>query len=210
MTIFQLILLGITAFFAYQVYLHVNSLEDKPNKPKPFDDGGIESDIKEFTPETIYTVAQLIEQADEAYERGDLDKALMILREANYRKPYDAEILYKIAFIHYKKGAYQDAIEALEDALKGDDKDSAIYALMASAYRAKKQYAKAGEEIRQALRLDPENPIYHFNYANILQDLGHFQDAIEEYKKALELDPDLEAAKEEIEKLQKELSNEDS
>ena len=209
MTLFQLLLLGMTAFFAYQVYKHINSLEDKPNTPKPFDDGGIASDLKEFTPETIYTVTELIEQADEAYEKGGLDKALMILREANYRKPYDAEILYKIAFIHYKKGAYQDAIEALEDALKGDDKDPAIYALMASSYRAKKQYAKAGEQIREALRLDPNNPVYHFNYANILQDLGHLEDAIEEYKKALELDSSF-AAKEEIEKLKKELSNEDS
>lgn len=205
MTLFQLILLGITAFFAYQVYKHINSLEDAPKTPKPFDDGGIASDIKEFTPETIYTVAELIEQADEAYEKGDLDKALMILREANYRKPYDAEILYKIAFIHYKKGAYQDAVEALEDALKGDDKDPAVYALMASSYRAQKQYAKAGEMIREALRLDPDNAVYHFNYGNILQDLGHLKDAIEEYKKALELDPALEPAKDEIEKLQKEL-----
>ena len=205
MTVFQLILLGITAFFAYQVYKHINSLEDTPPVPKPFEDGGIESDIKEFTPQTIYTVAELIEQADRAYEQGDLDKALMILREANYRKPYDAEILYKIAFIHYKKGAYQDAVEALEDALKGDDKDPAIYALMASSYRAMKQYAKAGVQIRNALHLDPDNAVYHFNYANILQDLGHFKDAIEEYKKSLELDPGLEAAKEEIEKLQQEL-----
>ena len=73
-----------------------------------------------------------------------------------------------------------------------------------------KQYAKAGEQIRQALRLDPDNAVYHFNYANILQDLGHLEDAIAEYKKALELDPDMKAAKEEIEKLQKELSNENS
>ena len=208
MTIFQLILLGLTAFFAYQVYKHINSLEDKPKTPKPFDDGGIASDLKEFTPETIYTVAELIQQADEAYAKGDLDKALMILREANYRKPYDAEILYKIAFIHYKKGAYQDAIEALEDALKGDDKDPAVYALMASSYRAQKQYAKAGEMIREALHLDPENAVYHFNYGNILQDLGHLEDAIKEYKKALELDSSLDAAKEEIEKLQKELNDE--
>jgi len=201
MTLFQLILFGITAFFAYEVYKHINSLEDKPNTPKPFDDGGIESDIKEFTPETIYTVSQLIDQADKAFEVGELERALMILREANYRKPYDAEILYKIGFIHYKKGAYQDAVEALEDALKGDDKDPAIYALMASSYRAMKQYAKANEQIREALHLDPKNAIYHFNYANILQDLGHIEDAIEEYKKALELDSSLEAAKEEIEKL---------
>ncbi len=210
MTLFQLILLGLTAFFAYQVYKHINSLEDKPSggAPKPFDDGGIHKDIEELSPQTIYTVKELIEQADEAYENGDLDKALMILREANYRKPFDAEILYKIGFIHYKKGVYQDAIEALEDALKGDDKDPATYALMASSYRAKKQYAKAGEMIRKALRLEPENAIYHFNYANILQDLGHIQDAIGEYKKALELDGELEAAKEEIEKLEKELNEE--
>lgn len=201
MSLFQLLLLGVSAYFAYQVYKHIQTLEDKPAQPKPFDDGGIANDIKEFTPETMQTVRQLVTEADEAYERGDLDRALMILRQANYKKPYDAEILYKIGFIHYKKGAYQDAIEALEDALKGDASDPAIHSLMASNYRALKNYPKAGDAIRQALRLDPDNAVYHFNYANILQDLGHIQEAKEEYRKALELDETLEAAKEELEKL---------
>ena len=205
MTTFQLILFAITAFFAYQVYKHVNSLEDGDTKPRPFDDGGIESDIKEFTPKTIYTVKELIAQADEAYEKGELDKALMILREANYQKPYDAEILYKIGFILYKQEDYQNAIEALEDALKGDDQDPAIYALMASSYRAQGNLPQASKMIQKALELENDNAVYHFNYANILQDLGHLEDAIEEYKKALELDSSLDAAKEEIEKLQKEL-----
>lgn len=204
MTTFQLILFGITAYFAYQVYKHVNSLEDRGEVPKAFDDGGIKSDIKEFTPKTLYTVQELIAQADEAFEKGKLDKALMILREANYQKPYDAEILYKIGFILYKQKDYQNAIEALEDALKGDDEDPAIYALMASSYRAQGNLPQASKMIQKALELESDNAIYHFNYGNILQDLGHIEDAIKEYKKALELNANLEAAKEEIAKLQKE------
>ena len=202
MTTFQLILFAITAYFAYEVYKHVNSLEDGRQAPKPFDDGGIESDIKEFTPKTIYTVKELIAQADEAFDNGELDKALMILREANNQKPYDAEILYKIGFILYRQKDYQNAIEALEDALKGDDQDPAIYALMASSYRAQGNFPQASKMIQKALDLENDNPIYHFNYGNILQDLGHIEDAIEEYKKALEIDASLEAAKEEIEKLE--------
>jgi tetratricopeptide (TPR) repeat protein len=204
MTIFQVILLAIAAYFAFEVYKHIQTLQDVPKKePKPFDDGGIQSDIQEFTPKTIYTVAELIAQADEAFQKGELEKALMILREANYSKPYDAEILYKIAYIHYKQGNYQDAIEALEDALKGDDKDPAIYSLMASSYRASNNLPQASKMIQQALALEKENPIYHFNYANILQDLGHREDAIQEYKKVLLIDPSIEAAREEIEKLEK-------
>ncbi len=203
MTLFQFILLAATAYFAYQVYKHINSLEQNPPPtPKPFDDGGIQNDIREFSAQTIYTIEELISQADEAFAKGDLEKALMILREANYNKPFDAEILYKIAFIHYKEGRYQDAIEALEDALKGDDRDAAVYSLLASSYRAMKNYSKANENIEEALRLEPDNPVYHFNYANILQDLGHTEDAIAHYKRALELDANFEAAKEELEKLE--------
>ncbi len=204
MTLFQLILLGATAFFAYQVYKHIQTLENQPNKPKPFDDGGIGSDIKELTPKTIYTVEELITQADEAYEHGELDKALMILREANYSKPYDTEILYKVGYIHYKQGRYQDAIEALEDALKEDESNPAIYSLMASSYRAQGNFPQASKMIQEALRLDKQNPVYHFNYANILQDLGHIEDAIEEYKKVLLIDPSIEDAQKEIEKLENE------
>ncbi len=202
MSLFQLILFGFTAYFAYQVYQHIQTLEDKTDKPKPFDDGGIQNDIQEFTPKTIYTLSELIAQADEAYKKGSLDKALMVLREANYVKPFDAEVLYKIGFIHYKQQNYQDAIEALEDALKGDENDPAIYSLMASSYRAMGNLPQASKMIQRALELDKSNPVYHFNYANILQDLGHKEDAILEYKKTLQIDPSLQEAQKEIEKLQ--------
>ena len=202
MTTFQIILLAITAYFAFEVYKHIQTLEDKPkDKSKPFDDGGIESDIKEWTPKTIYTIQELIDRADKAFLDGNLDEALKILREANYNKPFDAEILYKIAFILYKQQDYKNSIEALEDALKGDDKDPAIYSLLASNYRALKDYQKASFYIKEALYLDRDNAIYHFNYANILLDLNHKDEAKKEYQKALELDSSLEAAKEELEKL---------
>ena len=202
MTTFQLILFAISAYFAYEVYKHIQNLEDKPSQtPKPFDDGGIKSDIQEWTPKTIYTIQELIDKADEAYKEGRLQEALKILREANYNKPFDAEILYKIGFILYQLKDYKNSIEALEDALKGDDKDSAIYALLASNYRALKNYQKASFYIKEALYLEKDNPIYHFNYANILLDLNHKEEAKEEYKKALELNPNFKEAKEELEKL---------
>jgi len=202
MTIFQLILFGITAYFAYEVYKHIQNLDDNSAKtPKPFDDGGIKNDIKEWTHKTIYTIQELIEKADEAYKSGNLQEALKILREANYNKPFDAEILYKIGFILYQLKDYQNSIEALEDALKGDDKDSAIYSLLASNYRALKNYQKASFYIKEAIYLDKNNPIYHFNYANILLDLNHKEEAKVEYQKALELDSSFKAAKEELEKL---------
>jgi len=204
MSLMQVILLALTAYFAYEVYKHIQTLEDKPAQPKPFDDGGITSDLQEFTPKTLYEVEELIAQADSAYAEGNLDRALMILREANRLKPYDSEILYKIGYILKEQEDYKNAIEALEDALKGDDKDPAIYSLMASCYRAMKNYTKANEMIKQALHLDPLNAVYHFNYANILLDLNHKEEAKKEYEKALEIDPTLEAAKEELEKLAKE------
>jgi len=205
MSLMQLILLAISAYFAYEVYKHIQTLEDRPKQePKPFDDGGIASDLQEFTPKTLYEVEELIAQADSAFEDGNLDRALMILREANRLKPYDSEILYKIGYILKEQKDYQNAVEALEDALKGDSKDPAIYSLMASCYRAMKNYTKANEMIKQALHLDPQNAIYHFNYANILLDLNHKEEAKEEYQKALQLDAFLEAAKEELEKLEKE------
>jgi len=202
MSLFQLLLFGISGYFAYQVYKHIQNLEDNnQTATKPFDDGGINSDIKEFTPKTIYSVEELLFEADEALKNNNLDKALMILREANYKKPYDGEILYKIGYILYMKEDYKNSIEALEDALKGDDKDGAIYSLMASNYRKMKNYIKASQNIQTAISLEPQNPIYHFNYANILQDLNHKEEAIEQYKKALELKPDFKEAKEELEKL---------
>ena len=187
MSLMQFILLALTAYFAFEVYKHIQTLGERSNQPKPFDDGGIQSDIEEFTPKTIYTVAELIEKADEAFKQNNLDEALKILREANYNKPFNDEILFKIGYILYLQKDYTNAAEALEDALKGDKNDPAIYSLMGSCYRAMKSYEKAITMAKEALRLDPDNGVYHYNYANILLDLNHKDEAKQSYKKHLNL-----------------------
>ncbi len=204
MTTFQLILLAITAFFAYQVYIHINQLQDKPKKESSFEDDGIKNDLKELTPTTISHVRKLIDEADKEFENKNYDKALTILREANRKKPFDSEILYKIAFIHYTNQNYKDAIEALEDALKADKSDPDIYSLMASSYRQLGGFAnlnKAEEYIKDAIYLDKNTPKYYYNLGNIYQDKGKKEDAIWAYKKSLEIDKNFQPSKDELKKL---------
>ncbi len=204
MTIFQLILLATTAFFAYQVYIHINQLKDQPQNEESFEEDGIVSDLKELTPATLAHVRNLIDEADREFEQKNYDKALTILREANRKKPFDSEILYKIAFIHYINKNYQDAIEALEDAIKSYKNDPDLYSLMASSYRAKGGFVnlnKAEEYIKEAIHLDKNNPKYYFNLGNIYLDKDKKEEAKWAYEKALEIDENFEAAKEELEKL---------
>jgi len=185
MTLFQLIMLGISAFFAYQVYQHIQTLKDPQE-----DSSSVEFDAE-----------ALVAKADEAMEAGDLQKALAIYKEADIKAPKDPETLFKMGYVLAQQNRDDEALEYYLEALELDEQNTYIHQALASLYRKMKAYDKAQEHIKRSLEIDDKNPITYFNYGNLLQDMGEKQKAKEMYKKALELDATLEAAKEELQKL---------
>jgi len=193
MTLFQLIMLGISAFFAYQVYQHIQTLQD-PIKEQ--EDGRSKDAFSPFDAEV------LVAKADEAMEVGDLQKALAIYKEADIKAPKNPETLFKMGYVLAQQDRDDEALEYYQEALSLDEQNTYIHQALASLYRKMKAYEKAQEHIKRSLEIDDKNPITYFNYGNLLQDMGEKQKAKEMYKKALELDSTLDAAKEELEKLE--------
>jgi len=190
MTIFQMIMLGISAFFAYKVYEHINKLEDEVET---------KDDLLEITKAQSY-----IDQADRAFEEGNLDECKKFLREALYLEKENIELMLKLAYLESELKNYDDAISYAKDALEVDENSDEAYAALGSFYRHKKMFDEAKQSYEKAIELDANHKYYYFNYANLLVDMQEFEEAKKMYEKAIELDSEFMQAKFELEKLKNE------
>ena len=194
MTFFQIILLAATAFFAFKIYEHVQSMNDTDERsPEPAPQP--KKRLAQFDP------VVLVEQADSAYEEGDLGKAKALLAEADVKSPNTPEILNKLGFILAKEGDRERAIEHYLASLKIDEEDDTVHNAIASLYREAKEYDKAIEHYERALAIDDAYEITYFNYANLLVEIGETERAKEMYENALAIKPEFIQARFELDKL---------
>mgnify|MGYP002711979580 CR=1 FL=1 len=188
MTIFQIIMLGASAYFAFRIYEHIQTLQD----PYPESD---DSQPSSFDPKV------LVEKANEAFEEGDLQRSLALFLEADAKEPQDGEILFKTGYILENLGDKNEALNYYKRALDKDSANEYIHNSIASIYRANEEFASAKMHLNASLDINDKNPITYYNYGNLLVDMKHIDEAKEMYKKAVEIDPDFKQAQEELKKL---------
>lgn len=203
MSLFQLLMLGASAFFAFKIYEHIQTLQD-PEEKNYDSNNNYDLDEEEKTADTFspFSWDELVEKADSAYAEGDNQKALALLSEANVKDANNEDILFKIAYILQQSGDNNEALKYYKDALSLDKKNEIVHNAMASLYRANGEFTSAKIHLKASLDIDPENPITYYNYGNLLVDAESKEEAIQMYKKALELNPEFSEAQEELDKLQ--------
>ena len=128
MSTFAIIMLGITGFFAYQIYRHVQTLEDPIEKNE-------ETVPMAVKPIVSNNVDVLIEEADESYSEGDLERALDKLNRANALYQNNTEVLNKLAFINGKMGNADEAIALYTRSIELDATDDLTHIALASIYK---------------------------------------------------------------------------
>ncbi len=186
MTLFQIMMLGASAFFAFKVYEHIQTLQDPESKKDKHSPSS-------FDPES------LLLRADEAFESGDMQTALSLYVEANAKEAQDADILFKMGYILEQLGKPDEALNYYKEAA-GEDKNNE-YIQNASIYRANEEFVSAKLHLNASLNINDKNALTYYNYGNLLVDMKHLDEAKEMYKKALEINPDFTEAKEELLKL---------
>ena len=191
MSVFAIMMFAATLYFAYQIFTHVQSMEDSPQKNAE-NSGG------------ILDVNRLVEEADEAYQNEDFKTAQEKLGAAYLVQPQNIEILNKLAYIHAKRGDVQLAIDLYNRSLTMDDNDDLTHNALASLYRTKGSLIQAKEHYEKALMIDDTYAVTYYNYANLLVDLGESDQASKMYLKALELDSEMSEAREALEAIRKE------
>lgn len=200
MTVFQLLMLGASAFFAFKIFQHIQTLQDPQPNPQDENDDSQRS-VDAFS---TFDSSSLIEKGDEALESGDLQKALAIYSEANIKEPSSAETLFKMGYTLGLQGRDDEALEYYKELLEFDKSNTYTHQAMASIYRKNKEYASAKLHLNALVAIDDSNPITFYNYGNLFVDMGHNDEAKEMYIKALALNPDFDEAKEELVNLEKE------
>ena len=203
MTIFQLLMLGASAFFAFKIYEHIQTLQDPEDSDNNAANNNWAKDETQKSADTFspFSAEELIEKADTAYQEEDLQKALALLNEASVKDEKNEEILFKIAYILQKSGDREEAMKYYKEALSLDKKNESIHNAMASLYRENGEFTSAKIHLKESLEIDAQNPLTYYNYGNLLVEIESREEAKEMYQKALELNPEFEEAKEELAKL---------
>lgn len=202
MTIFQLLMLGASAYFAFKIYEHIQTLKEPQETQDYTPDVEVDEESRTLDAFSTFSPEALVMRADEAFEEKDNQKALALLNEANAKEPNNSEILFKIAYILQDGGDDEEALKYYKQALEVDKENEYIHNSMASLYRKSGQYTSAKIHLKASLDIDDTNPITYYNYGNLLVDMENKEEAIMMYEKAIEINPDFLEARDELEKLQ--------
>lgn len=186
MSIFQILMFGATLFFAYQIFRHVQNLDDSETQKK-------RSTIVDTA---VFSAAALVEEADNAYEKGETERARISLEEASRIDPANPEILNKLAFVTAKTGDRLKAIDLYERSLELDGNDDLTHNAIGSLYRLEKAHERAQDHYLKAIEIDDTYAQTFYNYANLLVDMGEIEEARAMYKRSLELQSDFPQARE--------------
>lgn len=193
MNIFQILMLAASAFFAYKVYEHIQTLKDDDTK---------RNDTLENKKKTPLTnIETMVSDANKAYERNDYNRAIMMLNTAYSHDKNSTEILNKLAFVQTKDNKIDMAIENYVKSLEIDFSNDIVHNAIAQLYVKKGDNDKAIWHYEEALKIDSEYGETYYNYATLLEKMGEVSTASEYYLKAYELDSDLTDAKEALDRL---------
>ena len=183
-----------TAFFAFKVYEHVNSLEDKPEE-------------KNDAPSSKDDVVKMIEDADKAYINNDLNKAEMILTEAFARDRDSSVVLNKLAFVQAEQNKNDIALTNYKASLEINPQNADTHLALASLYRKLEDLDKSAHHYNEAFLLEDSNAIAFYNYANLLVDLKDNDKAMLAYERALDIDPSFSEVKVALEELKESMKD---
>lgn len=188
MSVFAIIMFAATLYFAYQIFRHVQSLEDT-------------SLVQSEKNTPSIDIQSLVREADEAYQSGDLKTAQEKLGQAYLIQSENIEILNKLAFVHAKRGDLQLAIDLYNRSLSMNESDDLTHNAIASLYRTKGSLVLAKEHYEKALTIDDAYAVTYYNYGNLLADLEEKEKAEVMYLRAIELDSEMTEAHKALETL---------
>ena len=156
MTIFQLIMLGGSAYFAFKIYEHIQTLQD-PKNANDTQEETIEDEVVETRTADAFSTFDsqtLIDKADVARENEDLDKAIALYREANIKEPQNAEVLFKMGYTLSQADRKDEALEYLLESVEADKENPFAYKTISEIYAELGDEEKANEYYEKAKKLD--------------------------------------------------------
>jgi len=159
MTLFQVLMLAGSAFFAFRIYEHIQTLKDSSrgeNTQQNEHEQDIQAEVRTADAFSTFDSETLIKKADEARENNDLDKAIALYREANIKEPQDAEVLFKMGYTLFIAKRFDEALEYLEESITVDAQNPFAYKTMSEIYLELGDEQKADEYAKKAKEIDED------------------------------------------------------
>ncbi len=136
----------------------------------------------------------LLQQADAAYERGELEVARGLCEAVLRDSPGSFRAQCLMAAIAADAGQTEDGLRWALSAASGAPAAPAPHYLAGRLWQGAGRLAEAEASYRSALQLQPSHARAHNNLGCVLHMQGKLDAALTEYRKALDLDPGLPQA----------------
>jgi tetratricopeptide (TPR) repeat protein len=159
-----------------------------------------------LNPENIRIQATLILRKGTIYEDLGLeDQAIQYYKEAMELDPKFAWPHNNLGNVFDDQGKHEKAEFEYKKAIELDPKDADPHNGLGNVYETQGKQEEAESEYKKSIELDPKDAYPHNGLGCLYSGQGKLKAAKEKYEKALQLEPDFALAKENLEKLNKEM-----
>lgn len=138
----------------------------------------------------MYNLNALLDAATQHIEKGAVDDAQELCRQALSRAPRNMRALKTHGLCQIAAGDLDAAMKSFELVLQLDPDDATACHNLALAQHAQGLFDQAELNFERALSLDPQNPTFHEAVAGVLALRGLIEDAMRHLLIALELKPE--------------------
>jgi tetratricopeptide (TPR) repeat protein len=128
-------------------------------------------------------------QAKEFFQKGEIQKAVDLYKEAVQENPEDARMLLNLALALDQKGDYQSEGEAIEKAIAIDPDFALAHNQLGLVHLQTGQVREATKEFRTAISLDPHYAEAQNNMGTVYGQQGDDAEAERLFRQAIESNP---------------------
>lgn len=129
-----------------------------------------------------------VDEAEDFYSRGDLEKAIAAYEQALEMDPGTVEVAVPLARLLALEGRMIEAVKLAERAVERAPENAQAWAVLGMVYDWHGGVDEALEACQRAVELDPDCADAHGYLAEAYADAGRWADARESAKTAVELD----------------------
>lgn len=126
----------------------------------------------------------LLEQAEEALDEGDVDRALELLEEPAQADDADPEVRAMFGLALYYGAEYEEAYEWLLEAVAADPEDVEARGALGVCHFYRLEGVTAEKELRRALLSEPEWAEAHYWLGRVLEWRGRYPEAMVSFQRA--------------------------
>lgn len=132
---------------------------------------------------------ELIQQALQSHQAGDLTTARRVYEEVLAADPQNAESLHLLGVVCLQESSNRQAVELIQQAVELRSDQAAWFGNLGTAKSAVQDFHGAIQAYQQALELKPEHVESHFNVAHVYSQMGDLKAAEASYREAIRISP---------------------